>query len=46
MTVQNYAMQTNQKLMDIVVPDKSDKKNDKRKGSTVKVEEGLQKNNR
>jgi hypothetical protein len=41
MTVQNYAMQTNQKLMDVVVPDKTDKKNDKKKGSTVKVEESI-----
>lgn len=41
MTVQNYAMQTNQKLMDVVVPDKTDKKNDKKKGSTVKVEENI-----
>lgn len=38
MTVQSYAMQTNQKLMDVVVPDK---KNDKKKGSTVKVEDGI-----
>jgi uncharacterized protein YdcH (DUF465 family) len=36
MTVQSYAMQTNQKLMDVIVPDK---KNDKKKGSTLKVEE-------
>ena len=41
MTVQNYAMQMNQKLMDVVVPDKTDKKNDKKKGSTVKVEESI-----
>lgn len=41
MAVQSYAMQTNQKLMDVVVPDKLDKKNDKRKGSTVKVEDSI-----